>query len=607
MNYENYTYEELIELLESYDNAYFNETPLVSDGVYDSLKEYLVSEGYKPKIGHTPNKRERKLPFMMMSLDKLKNEDELNKIFKKYSLTNEYAVLSPKLDGMSILRDELSLESFTRGDGEYGMDCSEHLKLLNSNIPYMGYTFGELMVSKAIFEKKYSQTYENSRNFVSSLIRRDEPSDMLKDLVYIRYGIFEDNYNKKDQLDLLNSLQTVKIPYHFCKFSEITNDLLVDLFTKWQNEYDIDGVVIDVNDFKLRNKLGRYNNGNPVYAYAYKGDFEEVKETEIIKMEWNISKYGVLSPVAYINPVRLDGATVSKVTVYNASWARDKGIGVGSKILIKRSGMVIPKIIDVLSPVEFQYPDIPYEYKWDKNNTHLVLKELSREMSIQLLTAFFKISKVENVSEGICTVLYDNGYKTIFDVLRMNIKDFESLPSFGERKAIKTFNSIQTVWDNKKHIWQHASSIFPLLGSKKLVKLAPLQNPTLEEIISMEGFSDITANVYLDNLSIWNEFEETIKSIVPDYEFEIEKELEVSDSDSFVNGKSVCFSGIRDKELEEIIKSKGGKIASGVSKNTHYLIVKELNSGTSKEVKAKELGIEIYTIDNFYERINTLR
>jgi len=344
--------------------------------------------------------------------------------------------------------------------------------------------------------------------------------------------------------------------------------------------------------------LGRERNNNPVFARAFKGDFEEVKESVVLNISTQISKRGYLKPVVNIEPIELDGVTVSNPTGYNYKFIKEMGIGIGSIIKVKRSGMVIPKIIETIKRVPFQMPEIGVPIAWNETGVELVALEMTDTQLMKQIESFFKILEVENVGEGVVKQIFESGFENIKDILSMSIKDFQSIDRFGIRKAKKTFDSIQ---EKVKSVTlsklQHASGLFINLGSKKLLLLEHLnENSTINEIIKIEGFSDISANNYLEGIVKYNEFYETIKDLVSVKE----TSENVVDSDE-LGGMAFVFSGVRRKDLNEIILSKGGRVASGISKNSTHLVMKSKGTGSAKETKSIKLGQIILTVEELEE------
>ena len=596
---------ELKEKIVKANEAYRIGEPIMSDKDYDQLVEELEllspNDDVLTKVGHVvaDETRKSKLPIEMASMNKIKSMNDINDWCRLKNITSHnFVIITPKYDGLSLCVNENTSEAFTRGDGTYGQKSNEHYSRIGNHLSKtsFSFTYGEVMMSKKTFLEKYSSDFANPRNLVAGLLNSKEATDALKDCDYIKYGAIQSRnmfQSKKQILDELNSNQSVKVPYHICRISDITEELLINLFHEYSVDYEIDGLIIEINDLNTQITLGREtSSNNPVWARAFKHpSFEQSAETEIIGISWNISKQGYLKPTLHISPVKLDGVTVSNVTGNNARFVKDMGIGVGAKVIVKRSGMVIPIIADVIETVEFQMPDVD-NIDWNENGVELVTLTETDDQKLKKNISFFEILESDNVSEGVITQLWDAGYKTISDILNLTTSDLEKIDRFGKRKAKIVHDSIQkSVTNVSLSKLQHATGIFKGLGSKKLLLLEDfVTKPTVDQVMSIEGFAEISAKSYVDS---YDEFFNFVK----DLPITISEKVEVVKTGNDLDGKQFVFTGVRRKDLEEVIVSRGGVIGGSVSKNTTYLVMKEKGSGSSKETKAISLGVTILTVE----------
>lgn len=607
--------ENLQNLIEKANREYRSGKPIMSDLEYDNLLDELskIDPDNKllVKIGIEVDDESRKtrLPIDMASMNKLKTIEEVNDWVRLKGIsTNELVIITPKFDGLSLCVDERNECAITRGDGEYGQRSDEHYKFIQNKLDYdrlhFAYTYGEVMMPKTVFIDKYSHEFANPRNFVAGLLNSKTVDQSLKDSLsdchYIKYGAIpttqsQSKFTTKSQLiDELNSCQNKKVDYHLCKISELTEDLLISLFHKLSPDFEIDGLIIEINDLKLQSQLGRENSSNnPCYARAFKhSSFEQSSESEITGISWNISKQGLLKPILHIKPIRLDGVTVSNVTGNNARFVKDMGLGIGAIVKIVRSGMVIPKVVDVIKKVDFELPG--GDIKWSDSGIELVTATETDEQKLRQLIAFFEILEADNVGEGVIKQLWDHGVRNIKDILNLKPSDLEKIDRFGKRKASIVYNSIQkSITDISLSKLQHASGIFSGLGSKKLILLEHFtQKPSIDQVIGIEGFAEKSAQIYIDNYDRFFDF-------IKDLPISIKKEKKIVDTNNspILEGQTFVFTGVRRADLEQIIESKSGKIGSSVSKNTSYLVMKNLGSGSSKEKKAIEVGAKIITVE----------
>jgi DNA ligase (NAD+) len=605
--------DKLVTKIEEANLAYRTGNSIMSDSDYDGLSELLYSydpeNEYFNKVGIEvlDDSRKVKLPIPMFSMNKIKTMEEISDWCRLKGISkNEEVIITPKFDGLSLCVDETKDTATTRGDGFIGQNSNEHYKLINNKLnknTNFSITYGEAIMSKKVFLDKYSKEFANPRNLVAGMLNSKTLHDILEDIDYIKYGgIIDGLSTKKELIDELNNNQEIKVSYHISKISDLSENLLIDLFKEWSIDYEIDGLIIEINNLNIQEELGRETStSNPCFSRAFKHiSFVENKITTVTGITWNVSKQGLLKPVLQVEPINLDGVTVSNVTGNNAKFVKDNGLGIGSKVRIIRSGMVIPKIVEILETVEFVIPTIEgVELVWNDAGIELMTANKTDEQTIKQNIAFFEILDTDNVGEGVVRQLYEAGYKTIESILKITINDLESIDRFGKRKATIVYNAIKkSVLNVSLSKLQHATGIFMGLGSKKLILLEDFTTkPTFDEVMNIEGFAEISTKTYLDNYDNFFEF-------IKDLPITIEKKVEAVKVGNDLEGMNFIFSGVRRTDLEEIIESRGGKIASSVSKNTSHLVMKSKGSGSSKENKAIALGVKILTVDELENLLN---
>lgn len=616
----------LVEQLTTYNEAYRAGESIVSDQEYDILFEQLQeldpNNSFFDNIGIkiVDKERERKLPIAMASMNKIKSLEEISDWCRLKGINKATrVVLTPKYDGLSFCVDEAENRATTRGDGTVGQASDEHYKLIQNhlydNIYQTGdpfaplefkFTYGEVMMNRDVFTRKYSipnkyseKGFANPRNLVAGLINNKQATEPLKDIAYIKYGgILRDNLKssvlfKHEILDMLNLAQEIKVPYKLLKISELTEENLVETFKEWSIDYEIDGIIVEVDSLELQTSLGRERStNNPVWARAFKSpQFEQSAITEVIGITWNISKQGYLKPILHINPVKLDGVTVSNVTGNNARFVKDMGLGIGAVIRVVRSGMVIPLVKEVITAVDFVMPNVQ-NIDWNENGVELVTLTETKEQKFKQLVSFFEILEVENAGEGVFKQLWDAGYQSVKQILELKPANMETLEGFGKRKAEIVYGALQSkVKEVDLAKLQHATGIFKMLGSKKLELLKHFDSkPTVDQIMNIEGFAEKSALSYIDGYDKFFDF-------VKDLPIGIKKEAAFAPTSAELSGRQFVFTGVRSDEAEQKIMEMGGKIGSSVSKNTSYLVMKSKGSGSSKETKAISLGVEILTLE----------
>ena len=623
--------EQLKQQITKANDAYRLGQPIISDAKYDQLVEELSllspDDELLTKVGVeiADETRKSRLPIEMASMNKIKSMEDIDNWTRLKGINqNELVIMTPKFDGLSLCVEEGENEAWTRGNGVFGQKSDEHYKLIQNHLYEDGftdeltdpfapiefkYTYGEVMIPKQVFIDKFSADFANPRNLVAGLLNSKTVSDSLKDCQYVKYGgIPSKAFNpktKQEILDTLNDGQRNKVNYHVCKISELTEEMIISLFHKWSVDFEIDGIIIEINDLTLQNKLGREtSSNNPVWARAFKHpSFEQSAETDVIGISWNISKQGLLKPILHITPVKLDGVTVSNVTGNNARFVKDLGLGVGAKVVVKRSGMVIPIIVDVITPVEFVQPTIEgVEVDWNEAGIELITLTETDDQKLKKIVAFFEILEADNVSEGVITQLWDAGYKTIKDVLTLTTSDLEKIDRFGKRKADIVYKSIQKSVSNVQlSKLQHATGIFKNMGSKKLALLEHfIEKPTIDKLLEIEGIGDVLASEYVDS---YDDFFDFIKGL-PITIIEKVESVKVSND---LEGMSFIFTGVRRPDLVKIIESRGGKECSSVSKNTTHLVCVDKSSSSSKMKKAIDLGIQILDVKDLENLLKSIQ
>lgn len=626
----------LQEQIKKANEAYRKGNAIISDFEYDQLLEKLKEENPNDpllnKVGIEPTNKKETLPLTMGSLNKVKTIEEIKKWLSNacnniIDDSTRFCV-TPKFDGISLLVDEKTKKAWTRGNGIIGENCTDKYNLISNKLFFtniFNYSWGEAIIPKSIFKEKYSKDFANARNLVAGLFNSKTVSEKLKDVYYIKYGgiLYDQSYEctKSNVISTLNNnLQKTltplkQCPYYIITLKEINNEnKLISIFNDFKNslDFDIDGIVIELEDMQQQHILGREENNNPKYARAFKhSSFIPSIQTEVLNIEWNISKQGLLKPVLIINPIKLNGATISRVTGNNARFLKDNNINNGSVVKIIRSGMVIPKVIEVIKKVPFEDPIIKdSSLMWNETETDLIVVNKTDEQEIKKITSFFQILEADNISIGTITQLYNAGYKTLIDILNIPIhieseySKLMNIEGISEKKIDILVSTIKNILKGKglSTIW-HALGIFKHLGSKKLILLEDFyiehKTPTIEEIIKRPGFSETLAKEFCIN------YDECIKTMhsLPGISGITFKKVEPPIIQSGIySGKIFVFTGFRNKEWETIIENNGGIISNSINKNTSYLIMKNKGSGSSKEQKALSLNIPILDINEFNDK-----
>lgn len=636
--------------------AYRIGEPIMQDKEYDALLKELKEinpeakffsgiEDTFPKDG-----RAEKLPVDMKSLDKIKEFSDLQKWIQKF-VGEGSVVITPKYDGLSLLISDGG-EAWTRGgDDNVGMRSDIHLeRILGGNVSYASltrngkrnyYTGGEVIFPRQDWECKIKgktsasgTVYKTSRGAICGMMREDNPSSLLKHASFVSYSTpdFTDWDTTKQMYQHLIDKKSSDLVFEELRASEITMELLSDLYHEWSKDYDIDGLVITINNRKLCNKLGVNNVGNPNYAIAFKGGWER-RETTIVKgVTCEISKQGLLKPTVQLEGVIIDGAEISNPTGYNMSWIYDNEIGEGAEIEIIRSGEVIPKITKVISPATKEVmqemadhfavcPSCGKPTAWNKTYKELVCtnKKCRGRIASEIL-AFFKVLDFEDVGPQSITKIVEGNHWILsaYDFVQYIIQEEENgvTTSFITSMRKQISKRVEDGVLLSKML--HASGLFNGLGSTKIraiilnivnsdhkwYTIGNLMNDgniDKKVILSTKGIGESACDCFINGFKTYFEDMDDPRGnnleIFP-YIVDEEEKVEIVSGGKYED-EVVCVSGFRDADMEKTIISQGGTISKTVTKKTTLLIVADKNATTSKITKAKQNGVRIINKEEF--------
>lgn len=359
------TFKQITSLLEKADTAFFNTNEtLLPDDIYDMTKRYLKENDknnpYLKKVGAEIEINKVELPFYMGSLDKIKdNESEIIKWKKKY--TGSY-VISEKLDGISCLLyyDKNTRKLMTRGNGYQGQDISHILPYLNIDVSKLTKKIairGELIISRANWQV-ISDSGANARNVVAGAVHSKVVNkETMSRIDFVTYDVLFPRNKLSTSLNMVKSLNIPVVKHLVIENDFLNLENMSNVLASWRKEslYEIDGIVVQ-HDEEHKMMSGK----NPKHAFAFKTILtHEQAEVIVTDVEWNISKHRYLKPLVKFNEVCLAGVKIKQATGFNASFIESNNIGPGSRIIIVRSGDVIPHILSVLTPSSNNRPKMP--------------------------------------------------------------------------------------------------------------------------------------------------------------------------------------------------------------------------------------------------------
>lgn len=593
------------------DDAYYNDESLISDELYDVLDSFIIKhhKHLKKTVGakiRKDNNNRANLPFWMGSVDKITPADikPLERWIQKHSSFPKIYIVTEKLDGVSGLYTNTN-HLYTRGDGSVGADISCLLPILklpdlkDKNILAVR---GEFIIPDSIFIEKYKDTNSNARNMVSGLILSKTQKKSLKDVCFIAYEIIYEGHSKP-HLTQLTDLKNAGFNIPAYKVLEDLNiDVLTELNDRFKSEsaFKLDGIIISSNQMYDRN-----TSGNPEYMFAFKSQSKDsIVSSTVIDIHWEISRWGIFVPIILIEPVTIDGKTISRISGSNASLLQHRKCGIGSKVCVTFTNDVIPFITSVIEPSdEFKFPS----ETWDENEVCLLADStnpsVKKIMEIKAIVSFFCKMGIKFVCESTVTKMYNKGFTSILACVKISELELKNC-GFKEKSATRILENIKNGLSGvTAPKLLSASGVFGQgISIKKLEDLflnLPefLSSPgsiSKERISQIDGFSDITATKILNGIARAIEFIDGISQYV---EFKNNSRV----SDSFI-GKKIVFSGFRSSELENFVINRGGKIMSAVSKKTDILVVNDLTP-TVKLEKARTLNILMMTKEEFIKQL----
>jgi len=615
---ENYTEDQLVFVVREANHGYYNNNkPIMSDAKYDNLIDFIKEHYPENKVvdeGHSLIKidedRKMKLPYEMWSMDKIKKEDKVNKKVREWKGAQ---VVSAKLDGCSMgySTENGKLLLYTRGNGKVGQNVTHLAPYLNlPNYPGISVR-GEILIEKQLFAEKYGDKFANPRNFVSGILNaKSVDPNVVKDLTFVAYELIEPVRNPLQQLQMLDKIGFNVVKYGWMRnITQAPNPFsgLKQILVDWKQsyEFEIDGIII------TQNRIVERISGNPKHAWAFKIiTDDQIAQTVVEEVIWSPSKDGYLKPKIRVKPIKLCGATITFVTVHNELYRRNNGIDVGAVVEIIRSGDVIPKVHNVLTPVEIQPP--PEQYNVELKGVDYVLTNPNDDMTVRLkmIHAFFVNTGVAGLGRGNVQRIMNAGFNTVQDILNMSLEDFLTVDGFKDKTANKIRNSIQKciIKCTLPELLVATNILGRGMGLSRVTSILEkypdilISNETddekLKKIAALPGFKDKTAMLFVPHIENFVTFMTAIKQ---ESKLKYVKHTNINMAHPLY-GKKIVITGFRDKKLEEQFKTFGIILTNAVNSKTCLVLVKNKNHDSSKILKAKQLKLPIFTLKEFTDK-----
>ena len=637
---------ELVEILNKASRAYYAEdAEIMSNFEYDRLYDELVSleeetgvilaasptqnVGYEaveslPKEAHASP---------MLSLDKTKDREAL-----RDWLAGQSALLSWKLDGLTIVLtyDEGKLQkAVTRGNGEVGEVITANAKTfvnLPLSIPFKGHLVlrGEAVIGYADFEKineaisEADAKYKNPRNLCSGSVRQlDSAVTAQRHVQFHAFSLVEAvgeefGNSRKAQFEFLKNQGFSVVEYHLVTPSDILDRIEYYAKAVADNDIPSDGLVLTLEDLEYSRSLGRTAKF-PRDSIAFKWA-DEIKETKLLEIEWSPSRTGLINPVAIFEPVELEGTTVSRASVHNLSIIEGLKLGIGDTVTVYKANMIIPQIAENLTKsggleIPCVCPACGGKTAVANENgtkTLMCTNALCSAKKIKSFSLFVSrdAMQIDGMSEATLEKLIARGMIHDFaDIYKLDrFKDeICSMDGFGVKSYENMMESI-----NKSRTTNLVRVIFAmgipgigLANAKLLCKhfghdFDRIKGASVEELSSIDNIGDVLAasiREFFDN-------EGNVKSMESLLECIDAVKPEVNENADKLAGKTFVITGSlthfeNRNALKDEIEALGGKVAGSVSNNTECLINNDVTSNSSKNKKAKELGVKILAEDDF--------
>ena len=640
--------EELVELLNEASKYYYQySSPIMTDYEYDKLYDELVkleeetntvlsnspTINVEAEVSNTLEKVEH--PSPMLSLSKTKSIDDLVSF-----IGDKKGLLSWKLDGLTIVltyRDGKLFSGVTRGNGIIGEVVTENVKKFKNiphTIPFKGNLVvrGEAIIKYSDFNKMNDEIasdgdvqYKNPRNLCSGSVRQlDSNVTAQRNVNIVIFALIEADR------DLPNSMNEQfawldELGFETVQRVEVTKDNIRDEVLNYKEKiktYDIpsDGLVLAFDDIAYGNSLGmtaKY----PKNAIAFKWKDETV-ETKLLSVDWMASRTGLINPVAVFEPVEIEGTIVSRASLHNISIMEGLKLGIGDTIEVFKANMIIPQVANNLTcsdnlelPKECPVCGRETSIEEINNIKYLYcLNEFCPAKLVKRLSLFTSRNamNIDGISDQILSRLISEGlvnnYADIYHLDRYK-DEIVNFDGFGEKSYQNMIDSIEKSRNVKLANFIYALGI-PEIGFSRAKLIChncnndfdKVRNITFEELSSIDGIGEIIAQKWIDTFKdpmFLEEIDGLSKEVV--FSDVVNKDLKL-DGLTFVITGSINNFNNRD-EMVEFIESYGGKVISSVSSKLNYLINNDINSTSTKNQKAKELGIKIISEEELMEMV----
>ena len=605
---------DLLSRLKAANEAYRNtDKLLMTDEEYDrgieELRRLSPNEPFLKQIGAMPLGKTVTLPSTMASLDKIHDSEALER-WKKRGASSY--IISEKLDGISCLYCVKAGKAsmYLRGDGVKGVDVSGlvgRIKLpldsLDSLVPLdsLDSSASCIMVrGELVIRRSDTPAGSIGRSLINGWVHRLETATELSAVRFVAYELIQPAMSRQQQFAWL--AKHFEVPwYRVVASAGLKSDYLQKMLQarRIESEYSTDGIVIaDASGVGFVGSIG-VEAKNPKDAIAFKVALDDQKaETVITSIEWNLSRQGMLIPTILIEPVTIGEANIGRLSGHNAALVHREKLGPGARIIVRRSGDVIPTLDTVLTRVE---PSMPTQaWSWDDKNTHAMatvnVGGHTKEAASKALLHAFQVLEIDGVGPGLVDKLVEGGLDTLKKCM-----DATNLNAAGPGRGPKLLLALRSAVANASLMsLMIASNLLPRgVGERKLKLLFEVEaDPakwTFESLCNVNGWGSIGIQDLLkivpDVLAWCRQHKVTLVSPVPS--------PLGAPVPAPVSKGSVVFTGVRDKDLEARMPAAGWTMSDTLTKKTSILVVADEAKVSGKTKKATEYGIRIMKLSDF--------
>ena len=615
--------DDLVDLLRRAREAYFNgPKKIVSnadfDALHDALAERLPAHPALSEVGAAVE-RDTPLEFWMGSMTKMLDDKAIAAWQKRHNQEDK-RVFSDKLDGVSALLrfKNGTVSMFTRGNGSRGHNISHlvpHIRLIpkirggSSNLAVRG----ELLFTREAWAS-LTERGTNPLSVVAGLVNAKTPNiELARHIDFVAHELVLPAGKSPSQQWAALADMGFQVVGHG-EVSDISAASLTKLLVERRasSPYNMDGLIV-MEDAPH----APVTSGNPTYAFAFKSKSTmEQAETTVTGVTWKTSKDGYMKPVVEFDPVNIKGFTVSKATGYNARYIAESLLGPGSRIVVIRSGDVIPTITKVLSSVSKQ-PSLPpgegTVWDWNETRVDIRLRESSASTEVQQLYHFVEKIGTKGVGPALVQRFYDAGKTTLPAIYAMSPADIAHIDGFQETSAANAHAALRhALRAASVPILMAASSTLGRgMGERKLntvisaiPRLADPEArliPSVSELVAIPGIEQRTAAPLQAGLpKFWALYDELVAFMDPRPSAALPAAQAEAPLPGFLSKEVFVFTGFRDKDLEARIVAAGGTVAPSVtSKVTRVIIKDEAGRDSTKARNAEAKGIPLVLAADF--------